>query len=62
MIQRTFFGQINQRFETLSDVNRLQSLAMYLLVFSILLVGIYPDIITSVFESGISNIISIPSS
>lgn len=62
MIQRTFFGQINQRFQTLYDVNKFQSLAMYLLVFSILLVGIYPDIITSVFESGISNIISIPSS
>ena len=62
MIQRTFFGPINQRFETLSGVNSLQALAMYLLVLSILIVGIYPNIITSVFESGISNIISIPSS
>ena len=62
MVQRTFFGPLNQRFETLSDVNTFQSIAMYLLVISILFVGIYPNIITSVFEAGITNIMPIPSS
>jgi len=62
MVQRTFFGPLNQRFETLSDVNTSQTIAMYLLVLSILFVGIFPNIITSVFEVGITNIIQIPNS
>lgn len=61
MLQRTFFGPLNQRFDTLSDVNTAQSIAMYLLVLSILFVGIHPEIITSVFETGITKIIPIPS-
>tara|TARA_A100001037_G_scaffold306712_1_gene354401 strand:- start:12282 stop:13787 length:1506 start_codon:yes stop_codon:yes gene_type:complete len=62
MLQRTFFGKLNERYESLSDVDTLQSLSIYLLVFLILFVGIYPSILTSIFETGIINILQISSS
>lgn len=59
MVQRTFFGPRNERFDDLEDANFLDMVPVVALVISIVAIGVYPKIITEVFKIGISELVRI---
>ena len=59
MMQRTFFGPHNERFDDLEDANFLDMVPVVALVISIVAIGVYPKIITEVFKIGISELVRI---
>jgi NADH-quinone oxidoreductase subunit M len=59
MLQRTFFGPVKQEFNAVKDADGLEKFYMFLLVAVIMLVGIYPAILTDVFNLGISPIVKL---
>ncbi|MCH7593522.1 MAG: NADH-quinone oxidoreductase subunit M [Chloroflexi bacterium] len=59
MVQRTFFGPRNERFDDLEDANFLDMIPVVALVISIVAIGVYPKIITDVFKIGISELVRI---
>jgi len=56
-LQRTLFGPTLPRWDQLSDANLIERVAPTLLVAVILLVGIYPALISDVFRSGVNEIL-----
>ena len=59
MMQRTFFGPHNERFDDLEDANFLDMVPVVALVISIVAIGVYPKIVTEVFKVGISELVRI---
>jgi NADH-quinone oxidoreductase subunit M len=59
MLQRTFFGPVREEFKGVKDADGLEMFYMYVLVAVIMLVGIYPAILTDVFKLGISPIVKL---
>jgi len=59
MIERSFFGRRPDRYSQLSDASLVEALPLGLLMISILAVGIYPSMLTDVFESGLEPIVAI---
>jgi len=55
-IQRVMFGPIKERFADITDVSGIQLVPIALLVIAIIVVGIYPSIISDVFASGVEPI------
>ena len=53
MIQRVFFGPVQEKFNGVKDADNLEKVYMFIFVGLILLVGIYPAVLTDVFNSGI---------
>jgi NADH-quinone oxidoreductase subunit M len=53
MVQRAFFGPPLERFKLIVDADKLEKFYMFVLVALILLVGIYPAVLTDVIHSGI---------
>ena len=56
MIQRVFFGPALEKFKTVKDADKLEIVYMVVFVGLILLVGIYPSILTDIFSMGVSPI------
>ena len=56
MIQRTFYGPPQEKFDGVKDADRLEKVYMFAFVALIILVGIYPAIITDMLKIGISPI------
>lgn len=56
LLQRTFYGPVKEAFSGVKDADRLEKFYMVAFVAVILLVGIYPAIITDVIELGVSPI------
>jgi NADH-quinone oxidoreductase subunit M len=56
MIQRVFYGPALERFKGVKDADKLEMVYMFVLVGLILLVGIYPSILTDIIQSGTSPI------
>ena len=61
MIQRAYFGERVQEdspvnFDQLDDLNRLELLSVLILTATIVIVGIYPAIITDMFNVGVGEI------
>ena len=56
MIQRTLFGPLKARLSDIGDATPIEMVPVAVLVVVILLVGIYPAIISDVFEVGIEPI------
>ena len=54
--QRIFFGPITEKWNSLKDATPVDIAAMAILILPIFVIGIYPAIITEVFESGINPI------
>jgi NADH-quinone oxidoreductase subunit M len=54
MLQRVFFGPISERWTGLSDASPREVFATGTLVFFILLVGIYPNIIADMIAAGVA--------
>ena len=54
MMERTFFGVRRERFAELTDASLVEAAPLALMVVSIIGVGVYPAILTDVFESGLA--------
>jgi NADH-quinone oxidoreductase subunit M len=59
MLQQTFFGPVKERFDSVKDADGLEKFYMFVLVAVIMLVGIYPAIMTDVFKLGITPIVKL---
>jgi NADH-quinone oxidoreductase subunit M len=59
MLQRTFFGPVKEEFNAVKDADGLEKFYMFVLVAVIMLVGIYPAILTDIFKLGISPIVKL---
>ena len=53
MLERSLFGPRRERFEAITDASPLEAVSLALLVISIVLVGVYPALLTDVFETAI---------
>ena len=59
MMQRTLFGPRLERFDGLTDASLVEAAPLVLLVISIVVVGVYPAFLTSVFESGLEPMVEV---
>ncbi len=59
LIQRVFFGPAQERFTSVQDAGKLEMVYMFVLVGLILLVGIYPSILTNMINFGITPIVGV---
>ena len=59
MMQRTFFGPSNERFQDIKDANFVDMIPVVALVISIVAIGVFPKIVTEVFKVGISELVRI---
>ena len=57
MVQQVLFGPQYERWAHLTDVSRIEVVAPILLMAAILIVGIYPALLSDVFKSGINDLI-----
>ncbi len=57
MLQRVFFGPPKAEYEEVEDANRLEMVPIFTLVAVILLIGVYPAILTNVIGLGIAGIV-----
>ncbi|MFN8533149.1 MAG: NADH-quinone oxidoreductase subunit M [Dehalococcoidia bacterium] len=53
MYRRIFFGPLNPRWAHLADADPVDMVPLFALVATIVVVGVYPTILTRVFESGL---------
>jgi NADH-quinone oxidoreductase subunit M len=58
MLQRVFFGPALEKFKAVLDADKLEMVYMFVLAGLILLIGIYPAVLTDVIKTGISPIAS----
>ena len=56
MLQRAFYGLPQDKFSGVKDANAVEMVAMFAFVVAILLIGIYPAIVTDVIGNGINPI------
>ncbi len=56
MLQQAFYGPVKEQYNGIKDADCLEKFYMFVLVAAIMLVGIYPAILTDVFKLGISPI------
>ena len=59
MLQRVFYGPVLEKYNGTADADVLEKVYMFAFVAVIMLVGIYPAILTDVFKLGISPIVSL---
>ena len=57
MLMRLFYGPVKDEFKGVADADGMDKLYMFALVVVIMLVGIYPAILTDVFKTGILHIV-----
>ncbi len=57
MLQRTFYGPPQDKFDGVPDADTVDKICIFTFVFAILLVGIYPAILTNVIKLGIEPIV-----
>jgi NADH-quinone oxidoreductase subunit M len=59
MLQRTFYGPVLEQYNDAKDADGLERVYMFSFVALIMLVGIYPTILTDVIKLGVSPIVSL---
>ena len=59
MLQQAFYGPVKETYNGVKDADWLEKVYMFALVAVIMLVGIYPAILTDVFKLGISPIVKL---
>jgi len=59
MLQQAFYGPVKEEFNGVKDCDTLEKVYTYVLVVAIMLVGIYPAILTDVFKLGIAPIVGL---
>jgi NADH-quinone oxidoreductase subunit M len=57
MLQQAFYGPVKAEYNNVKDADNLEKFYMFVLVAVIMLVGLYPAILTDVFKLGISPIV-----
>ena len=62
MIQRTFFGPMNDRWAQLTDATKLELIPIGMLIVVILVFGIYPAFLTDLFKMGVEPIVAVVTS
>ena len=58
MMERAFFGEHRERFSQLTDASLVEALPLALLVITIVGIGVYPAILTDVFEMGLQPMVA----
>jgi NADH-quinone oxidoreductase subunit M len=59
MLQQAFYGPVKEEFNGVKDADNLEKFYMFVLVAMIMLVGIYPAVMTNVFKLGIEPIVKL---
>jgi len=59
MLQQAFFGPAKEEFNKVKDADGLEKFYMFILVAVIMLVGIYPAVLTDVIKLGISPVVNL---
>jgi NADH-quinone oxidoreductase subunit M len=59
MLQRVFYGQVLEKFNGVADADNLERVYMFAFIAVIMLVGIYPAILTDIIKLGISPIVGL---
>ena len=59
MLQRVFFGPALEKFNSVKDADKMEMVYMFVLVGLILLIGIYPAVLTNMIDMGIKHISSL---
>ena len=59
MLQRVFYGPVLERFNGVKDADILERVYMFVFVAVIMLVGIYPAILTDVIQTGIMPVVGL---
>lgn len=59
MLQRVFYGPVLERYQSTADADILEMVYMFALVAGIMLVGIYPAILTDMIKLGISPVVKL---
>jgi NADH-quinone oxidoreductase subunit M len=59
MLQQAFYGPAKEEYNGVKDADGLEKFYMFVLVAVIMLVGIYPAVLTDVFKLGISPIVGL---
>ena len=57
MIQRTLFGPAVDRFESVRDATAVEMVPLFVLVAAILVVGVYPAVVSQVFADGLGPVV-----
>ena len=58
MVERAFFGERRERFADLADASLVEAVPLALLVITIVGIGVYPSLLTDVFEIGLEPMIN----
>jgi NADH:ubiquinone oxidoreductase subunit 4 (subunit M) len=59
MLQRVFYGPVLEKFNGVADANAMEKWYAIVFIIVIMLVGIYPAILTDVIKIGVSPIIGL---
>ena len=59
MLQRTFYGSVLEQFNGVADADTLERVYMFAFIAVIMLVGIYPAILTDIIKLGISPVVGL---
>ncbi len=59
MMERAFFGRPRERFADLTDATLVEAAPLVLLVITIVGIGVYPALLTEVFEMGLAPMINV---
>jgi NADH-quinone oxidoreductase subunit M len=59
MLQRVFYGPVLEKYNGTADADILERVYMFAFVAVIMLVGIYPPILTNVFKLGVSPVVGL---
>jgi NADH-quinone oxidoreductase subunit M len=59
MLQQAFYGPVKEEFNNVKDADNLEKFYMFVLVAMIMLVGIYPAVMTNVFKLGIDPLVKL---
>ncbi|MBN1366452.1 MAG: NADH-quinone oxidoreductase subunit M [Dehalococcoidales bacterium] len=59
MIQRSFYGPVQDKFNGVKDADKLERVYMFAMVAITLVVGIYPSVLTKVIELGVAPIVGL---
>ena len=59
MMERTFFGVLRPQFDDLTDASLVEAVPLALMVVTIIGVGVWPGLLTDVFESGLNPMVDV---
>ena len=57
MMERAFFGPRRERFDHVTDANFVEALPLAIMVVAIVGIGVYPSLLTDVFETGLGHML-----